>query len=85
MLGAGIDVQFAELREAGAAAHRPKAAQGNSRGLGRVWGRCCTNRRQQVRQRTIAPEQEVQQRNPLRVDAMHIEQRVHFLAHQIEG
>ena len=23
--------------------------------------------------------------NPLRVDALHIEQRVHFLAHQIEG
>ena len=59
MLGAGIDVQCTEPREAGAAAHRPKAAQVNRRGLGGLWGRGCTNRRQQVSQRTIAPDPRV--------------------------
>jgi hypothetical protein len=84
VLGAAIDVQFTELREAGAAAQGSKAAQDNFRRLGGLWGRGSADVRQQLSQQRIAQEQEVQQRNPFRVDALHIEQGVNFLAQQVE-
>ena len=85
VLGVTIDVQSTEPRKTGAAAHRLKAAQGNVRGIGRRWSRSRANGRQQVSQRGIVPKQEVQQRNPFWVDALHIGQRINFLADQVEG
>ena len=84
MLGAtlNVEVEVAELREASAAAEGPKTAHSNFRGLGWLWCHGSTDGRQQVSQRTIATEEEVQQVDPSRIDAVRIDEGVNFLAHQ---
>jgi len=85
VLRTAIDVQLTKTREACAAAHRSKSAQGSRGGLGTLWGRGSANGRQQVGKWAIVAEQEVQQCDPLWVDALHVEQCVDFLTQQVEG
>ena len=80
----GRRVQIREPRKAGATANRPEACQGRVRCVGCGRRRSRANARQQLTKRRVIPQQEVQQCNPFRIDAMHVRQRIHFLAQQAQ-
>ncbi|MCY7301094.1 MAG: hypothetical protein LH616_18030, partial [Ilumatobacteraceae bacterium] len=85
VLSATANVNLGKPRKTGAAAHGPEPGQGDVCRLGRRRNRCRPDGGQQVCERGFVTQQEVQQGNPLRVDAVHLRQRINLFNEQVDG